>query len=248
MPVAADPGRRIADHAGGQLRQRGRCAPGCASRASPAHRRIARRTCRSRRGSASTRPRRKAEPAAQRGDDVAERVQPADARAPRSRRAGAPGASAARRSRPRRRRSPPGCALGGAISGVTQRKAGERAQHRGAAIDRRRQHQRRPQDHPIEIERQPDALRPAALLRAKAVGASAVGADRRNMDHAADAGALRRRRTARRCRRPGRARTSSRAPSCNTPTQLTTASMPASSGSQSSASRELEKSAAIQRA
>ena len=73
------------------------------------------------------------------------------------------------------------------------------------------------------------------------------GADRRDMDHAADARAH-----AGIEQRNGAvdldATMSSRVPSSSTPTQLTTASMSASSGVQSSALVSLEKSAAIQRA
>ena len=98
------------------------------------------------------RPRRKSVPAAQRRDDVAERRAPADAPAPTS-----PSRGASRRRQSATVSATSStlttCTRLGATSRRHQRQAGEPAQHRAAAIGRGREHQRRPQDHPVEIER-----------------------------------------------------------------------------------------------
>ena len=47
------------------------------------------------------------------------------------------------------------------------RQPGEPAQHRGAAIDRRRQHQARPQDHPVEVGRRQIASASALVRRTR---------------------------------------------------------------------------------
>jgi hypothetical protein len=66
------------------------------------------------------------------------------------------------------------------------RKGGDAAQHRGAAIDRRAEHQRRAQDHPIERELFQVSLgsRLAARKHRRPIR---FGADRRNVDDTLDA-------------------------------------------------------------
>ena len=128
------------------------------------------------------------------------------------------------RSPRHRRRSRPGRGCPRPMIGVTSGTPGEPAQHGGAAVGRGRQHQRRPQDHPVEIERRRDARRPPPWC---ARTRSAPPARRRSPRRAPRGGCrpARRHRTARRSPSHGRARVSSRAPSCSTPTQFTTASM-----------------------
>lgn len=68
------------------------------------------------------------------------------------------------------------------------RKGRDAAQHRGAAIDRGTEHQRRAQDHPIERKLFQISLGPRFAAR-KCRRPVRLGADRGNLDHALDAGA-----------------------------------------------------------
>ncbi len=68
------------------------------------------------------------------------------------------------------------------------RHRGEAAQHGGAAIDRRCQHQRRAQDHPIEIDRRAEMRLGLRLGAGERSRSRRLGADCRDVDHAPDGG------------------------------------------------------------
>ena len=71
-----------------------------------------------------------------------------------------------------------------------ERQAGDPAQHRGAAIDRRRQHQSGPQDHPVERWPPRKIVLRLGLAARERGRRRARRADRRDVHHALDAGAL----------------------------------------------------------
>ena len=123
----------------------------------------------------------------------------------------------------------------------------EPAEQRAAAVSRRAEHDRRAQDHPVEIAAHQHLI-PLDLGAGEIGRGGTVDPDRREMDDPAHGGGARRRRTGRRRRRRARRASKSRGPSCNTPAQLITAPTPARCGSQSAGCATAAMSSAIQRA
>ena len=144
------------------------------------------------------------------------------------------GASARRKNSTVRTRSSSCTICSGPVSVRAARAAAPRApEQRAAAVGLPPHDHRRPQDHPVEVARHQRLV--AGELAAGEGGGSAIAvdADRRDLHHAPHARLLAGRKQRGGARRRARRPWSRAGPSCSTPAQLTTASMPARCGSQS---------------